>query len=91
MGLGVAFAAGSFIVALLVGVYLAATLTAAINTEEAHLTEKFGATYPDYRDGKVGAERRFSLARAIRNREYRALVGFVVVLSVLSLKAWYGA
>jgi len=90
MGLGVAFAAGSLIVAFLVGVYLAATLTAAIKTEEAHLTEKFGASYPDYRDGKVGAERRFSLARAIRNREYRALVGFVVVLSVLSLKAWYG-
>ena len=50
-------------VAVLVLAYLAITLTAAIRTEEAHLTEKFGAAYPDYRDG-----RRAAGARAIQLR-----------------------
>ena len=51
-------------IAVLVLGYLAVTLTAAIRTEEAHLTEKFGNDYPDYRNGRVSDARRFSLARA---------------------------
>ena len=43
----------ALVVAVLVLGYLAITLTAAIRTEEAHLTEKFGNDYPDYRNGKV--------------------------------------
>ncbi len=75
MGAGVAVAANSVAIGVLVLGYLAVTLTAAIKTEEAHLTEKFGNDYPDYRNGRVSDARRFSLARAMRNREYRALVG----------------
>jgi protein-S-isoprenylcysteine O-methyltransferase Ste14 len=89
MGVGVAVAANSTIVALLVIGYLAVTLTAAIKTEEAHLTAKFGNEYPDYRNGKLSGGRRFSVARAIRNREYRSLLGFAAVLSVLVWKTWY--
>jgi hypothetical protein len=38
--------------------------------------------------GRVGAaERRFSLDRAMRNREYRAAVGVLVVLGVLWWKS----
>ena len=33
--------------------YLAITLTAAMRSEEAHLTEKFGAAYPAYREGRA--------------------------------------
>lgn len=88
MGAGVAIAANSLVVAILVVGYLAITLTAAIRTEEAHLTAKFGNEYPDYRNGKVSAARRFSLARAMRNREYRALTGFLAVLAVLAWKAF---
>jgi len=63
------------------------TLTAAIATEEAHLTEKFGAAYPAYREGRAGGERRrFSLARAMRNREYRAVAGLVGVIAILAWK-----
>ena len=89
LGVGVAIASNSVFVAVLVFGYLAVTLTAAIKTEEAHLTEKFGTTYPEYRSGNVSEARRFSLDRAMRNREYRALVGFVVVVAVLTVKAWY--
>jgi protein-S-isoprenylcysteine O-methyltransferase Ste14 len=87
MGVGVAVAANSAVVAVLVLGYLAITLTAAITTEEAHLTAKFGNDYPDYRNGKVSDTRRFSVALALRNREYRALTGFLAVVAVLAWKA----
>ena len=88
IGIGLAVASNSIWVAALVLAYLAVTLTAAIRTEEAHLTEKFGAAYPDYRAGRAAAvERPFSLDRALRtNREYRATLGVVIVLVVLWLK-----
>ena len=88
IGVGLAIASASLAVAIIIGVYLAVTLTAAIRTEEAHLTEKFGAAYPEYRNGRApGAGRRFSLARAMRNREYRAVIGLAVALVALALKA----
>jgi protein-S-isoprenylcysteine O-methyltransferase Ste14 len=87
IGVGLAVAAASVVVAAIVLAYLAITLTAAIRTEEAHLTEKFGAAYPDYRDGRAAAERRrFSFARAMRNREYRAMAGLLAVVAILVWK-----
>ena len=88
IGFGLAIAAANVWVAMLVLAYLAVTLTAAIRTEEAHLTEKFGAAYPEYRAGRgTGVDRPFSLDRALRtNREYRAAIGVVVVLAILLLK-----
>jgi len=81
IGVGLAVASASLVVAVLVAVYLAVTLTAAIATEEAHLTDKFGGAYPAYREGRAsGGQRRFSLARAMRNREYRAVIGLLAVL-----------
>jgi protein-S-isoprenylcysteine O-methyltransferase Ste14 len=85
IGAGLAVAARSWIVALLVGVYLAATLTAAIRTEEVSLSVTFGGAYEAYRAGHTVA-RRFSLERAVRNREYRAIVGLLVGLALLALK-----
>lgn len=91
IGIGLAVASANWWVAALVLSYLAITLTAAIRTEEAHLTEKFGVTYPDYRDGRAaGARRRFSLERALRNREYRAAAGVVVVLMILWWRTFAG-
>lgn len=87
IGIGFAIASGSVVVALLVLAYLGVTLTAAIATEEAHLTEKFGTAYPAYREGRAPeVARRFSLARAMRNREYRAVIGIAVALALLALK-----
>ena len=88
IGIGLAIASASLVVALLVLAYLAITLTAAIRTEEAHLTDKFGSAYPAYREGRGGVERRgFSFARAMRNREYRAILGLLFVMVVLAWKA----
>ena len=88
IGAGLAVASASVVVATLVAVYLAVTLTAAIATEEAHLTEKVGGAYPAYRDGRIaGVRRRFSAARAMRNREYRAVIGLLAVLALLSWMA----
>jgi protein-S-isoprenylcysteine O-methyltransferase Ste14 len=88
IGVGLAVASARASVAVLVIGYLAATVTAAIATEEAHLTEKFGPAYPAYRDGRLRDERRrFSMRRAVRNREYRALIGVAATLALLSWKA----
>lgn len=87
IALGLAIASASAIVAAIVIGYMALTLTAAIRTEEAHLTEKFGAAYPAYRAGQASVERRFSLERAMRNREYRAAAGVLLVLAFLAWKA----
>ena len=89
IGIGLAIGAASVAVAALVLGYLAVTLTAAIRTEEAHLTEKFGAAYPEYRAGRHSVKRRFSVERALRNREYRAAIGVLVVLAALAGKVFY--
>jgi len=87
MGAGFAIASHSIPVAVLVCAYLAITIVAAIRSEEAHLTEKFGGRYPAYREGRAEtASRRFSFERAWRNREYRALLGFAAVLGLLAVR-----
>ena len=89
MGAGLAVAAASVAVALLVFVYLGATITAAIRSEEAHLIDKFGPHYPAYRDGTAApAARRFSAARAMRNREYRAIAGVALTFALLAAKLY---
>ena len=94
MGIGLAIACASGVVALLIGVYLATTVTAAITSEEAYLRRMFGEQYDLYRHGVAlkrasGSRRRFSLAQAMANREYRAVVGLVVAVLLLLLKARY--
>jgi protein-S-isoprenylcysteine O-methyltransferase Ste14 len=88
IGIGLAVASATAVVAALVAVYLGTTLTAAIRTEESHLTRKFGAAYPAYRSGRARESGRpFSAARAMRNREYRAVVGLAAALALLAWKA----
>ena len=89
MGAGFAVASNNPIAAGIVAAYLAVTITAAIRAEEAHLTDKFGDVYPDYRDGRAAeTSRRFTLERVLRNREYRALVGFIAVLALLAARLY---
>lgn len=96
MGVGLAMASSSAIVAIIVIAYLAMTLTAAIRTEEAFLRQAFGDAYDRYRAGAAPAvSRQFSVERAMRNREYRAATGLVVASLLLILRMWlrdtYGA
>jgi protein-S-isoprenylcysteine O-methyltransferase Ste14 len=97
MAIGLAIASASLIVTVLIAVYLVTTLTAAIKSEEAFLRRAFGDQYDLYRAGveakrRAGGaalRRRFSLAQAIANREYRAVIGMVLAMLLLVLKATY--
>jgi protein-S-isoprenylcysteine O-methyltransferase Ste14 len=89
IGIGFAVASHSLVVAIIAAVYLGLTLGAAIRSEEAGLRAKFGREYVDYRAGRTSdASRSFSLARALRNREYRAVAGLAAVMILLALKLW---
>ncbi len=89
LGAGFAVASNSVIVLVMAVVYLGLTLGAAIRSEEAGLRAKFGGEYEAYRAGRAGASNRsFSLARAMRNREHRAVVGVAGVMILLALKSW---
>jgi hypothetical protein len=91
MGVGFTIAAANVLVAVLILGYLGVTIAAAIRSEEAHLTDKFGARYPAYRDGTAAPEpRRFSVERALRNREYRALAGVAATFALLAVKLYAG-
>jgi protein-S-isoprenylcysteine O-methyltransferase Ste14 len=91
LGVGFATATGSPIIAVVIAAYLGLTLTSAIKTEEAELQDRFGGTYDDYRNGEPGESgRRFSLARALRNREHKATAGVVLVGVLLWLRVISG-
>ena len=96
MGAGLAVASNSVAVAVVIALYLAVTLTAAIGNEEAFLRRTFGDRYDRYRDGRPpqaavdeDANRQFNFAQAMANREHRALVGLAVAVLLLVLKATY--
>jgi hypothetical protein len=89
MGVGLAVAAASVVSAVLIALYLAATLSAAISTEERFLRGAFGEQYDRYRRGSVRPPRSFSVRQAIANREHRALIGLVLVVLLLAWKATY--
>ncbi|HKE88079.1 MAG TPA: methyltransferase [Vicinamibacterales bacterium] len=87
VALGVIIAARSVAVGVVVAGYMAATTAAAIRTEEAFLRRTFGPAYDDYkRSAGTAASRRFSLPRALRNREYRAVIGLALGFGILALK-----
>ena len=87
VALGIVIASRNLAVAILAAIYMASTLTAAIRTEEAFLSRTFGDTYDRYRDSRAEPmRRRFSLARAMRNREYRAMAGLAAGFALLALK-----
>ena len=91
MGAGLAIASHSVSVAVVIAVYLGATLTAAVRSEEAFLRERFGDGYDGYRRGDPARRgtRRFSVSLAIANREYRAVTGLLLAVLLLALKATY--
>ena len=87
LALGVVIAARSVPVALLAALYMGTTITAAIRTEEAFLRRTFGDAYNRYQQsGGLLTTRRFSLDRAMRNREYRAVIGLIIGFALLALK-----
>jgi protein-S-isoprenylcysteine O-methyltransferase Ste14 len=94
MGIGLAITCANISSALLIAVYLATTLTAAMKSEEAFLRRTFGEQYDLYRSGMAAKRasapsRRFSVKQAVANREYRAVLGLVLTMLLLALKATY--
>jgi protein-S-isoprenylcysteine O-methyltransferase Ste14 len=87
MAAGAAIASHSTVVALLGVIYMGFTITAAIRLEEAYLSEQFGDAYDRYRESRAEPmQRRFSVRRAMRNREYRAVAGLAAGFGLLALK-----
>jgi protein-S-isoprenylcysteine O-methyltransferase Ste14 len=87
IALGAAVAAHSAPGAVVTGLYVAITITAAVRVEEGDLREAFGSTYQDYRDQRgEPMKRRFSVSRAVRNGEHRAIGGLLAGFGLLALK-----
>ena len=87
IAVGIAIACHSAAVAVIAVIYMGSTIAAAIRMEEAHLTHRFGDAYDRYRESRAEPmDRRFSLARALRNREYRAVAGLAAGFALLALK-----
>jgi protein-S-isoprenylcysteine O-methyltransferase Ste14 len=88
LALGVVITSRSMLVTIVAFVYMVSTLAAAIHTEEAFLRGAFGDQYERYRESTAAPmARRFSLARAWRNREYRAVAGLAGGFALLAFKA----
>ena len=87
IGIGLAVASTNMAVAMVIGLYLGLALNAARRSEEAHLREKFGDAYDAYAENRSRpANRPFSWARAVRNREHHAMAGLVAGFCALALK-----
>ncbi len=88
MAAGVAIGCRSIVVAVVVCVYMVATIAAAIRSEEAYLRERFGDAYDAYAQSRgPRVSRRFSWKRAWRNKEYRSMTGLALFLAILVARA----
>lgn len=88
LGAGVAIAAHNWIAIPIAVAYLAVTLTAAIQTEEASLDARFEGAYSSYRAGLAPpVSRPFSWGRVKANREYRAVLGLIAGFGILFLRS----
>lgn len=87
LALGVVIAARSLGLAAVAATYMGSTILAAVRTEEADLRRAFGSTYDDYRASRSQPmSRRFRVARVMRNREYRAVLGLLGGFGLLALR-----
>jgi protein-S-isoprenylcysteine O-methyltransferase Ste14 len=89
IGAGIALASRSLVVTLMAALYLGIAFGAAVRSEEAEMRAKFGREYAEFRTtAAVGPGGRFSLARAVRNGEHRAVEGLAAAVILLALKTW---
>ena len=85
---GVAVASASPAAAAIVAAYMLLTIGAAIRHEEAGMRAAFGDQYVAYAESRAApVDRPFSLRRAMKNKEYKAVAGLVGVAVLLAAKA----
>lgn len=90
VGVGCVVAAASAVATFVVLAYLAVMLPVAVRLEEATLEATFGDSYARYRQGSAApSSRRFSLARARRNREHLAVAGLVAAVLLGVARVWW--
>ena len=90
MALGVAVGCRSIVVGVLVGLYMATTITAAIRSEEAFLRERFGDAYDAYAESRGPRWLAGSAGNARGGtRRTRALTGLILFLAVLAARAFW--
>jgi protein-S-isoprenylcysteine O-methyltransferase Ste14 len=84
---GAAVASARVIVAIVIAAYFSVTTLAAIRAEEAAMRRTFGDEYDAYAEARATpVKRTFSLERALKNREYRAVAGLLAAGAILALK-----
>lgn len=84
---GVVIASNSYVLAVVAAVYMTVTIAAAVRTEEAFLRRRFGEDYDRYARAEAPrVARRFSVERAMRNNEYRAVSGLLAGFALLALR-----
>ena len=89
IALGAAVATAQPGAIVLIGVYMIATIAAAIRHEEAGMRASFGDRYDAYAHSRAEpVERPFSLARAIKNKEHKAVAGLAAVAAILWAKSF---
>ena len=89
IALGAAVASARVSAMVLIAVYMAATIVSAIRHEEASMRASFGDQYDAYAQSRATpVERPFSLARAIKNKEHKAVIGLMAVAAILAAKAY---
>ena len=90
IALGAAVASARVSAMLVIAAYMAATIVSAIRHEEASMRAAFGDAYDSYaRSRGAPVERAFSLARALKNKEYEAVAGLAAVAAILAAKAFW--
>ncbi len=88
IALGVAVASARLAAAVIVAAYMVVTIGAAIRHEEAGMRAAFGDQYAAYAESRAKpVERPFSLSRAMKNKEYKAVAGLLGVAVILAAKA----
>ncbi len=87
LALGVAIASASLAAAVIIAIYVGATIPAAMLAEERHLRAKFGGEYDAYAASRaMPMARDFSFTRARLNREHHTVAGVVIGFALLALK-----
>lgn len=85
---GAAIASAQISAMVIIGVYMIATVMSAIRHEEASMRAAFGDQYDAYAQSRaVPVARPFSVARAIKNKEHKAVAGLALVAAILAAKA----